>query len=121
MILKKIMRTALIGLALIGCRSESGQVALKVETTNKAYDFEAHYPLSKTREIQEYLADYLKKEEVRGELDVWCSFGSYGRFKLVSKPGYVRIHFNKREQTKEAAQRLMGLAEGIKERINPPK
>lgn len=98
--------------------NESNQ-SITVNVDEKGYAFNAEYPQHKTNRVVTYIEKSLKQDEffesTEGIKEENVTLSDSSKFHITSKPGYLKISFDQRNNSKISYQKLVKLCMGIKE------
>lgn len=117
-----IVLAAALALLLAGCHRHHHNTSFSVSENGSIYQINASFNPSKTRRLQHYLDQRLGESSnvsfENTEMDATITLNDETRFYFKSHPGYLKIKFNKRENSEEAYYRMKGMCEGIKDAIH---
>lgn len=104
-----------------GCGMNEGSQSITVKVDEKGYAFNAAYPKHKTNKIVTYIEKSLKQdhffESTEGVKDEKVTLSDSSRFYITSESGFLKINFNKRDNSEASYQKLVKLCMGIKEEL----
>ncbi|RZL50523.1 MAG: hypothetical protein EOP00_04030 [Pedobacter sp.] len=104
-----------------GCEMNAHNQSIAVQITDGGYSFKAEYPKNKTNEVVTYIEENIKEEvffsNAEGKKDENVTLTDRSKFHITSEPGFIKINFNKRDNTESSYQKMVKLCMGIKEII----
>jgi hypothetical protein len=117
-----IVLAAALALLIAGCRHHHHNTSFSVSETGNVYQINASFNPNKTKSLQHYLNQRFGESSnvsfVNTEMDATITLDDETRFHIKSHPGYLKIRFNKHENSEEAYEKMRGMCEGIKEAIH---
>ena len=119
-IIKPILAICLLFISFAGSHYAfaQGDTSVKIDESDKHYNFEAKYDNGKTRKVQEYMTESLSSTGFKftnAQLDAKLSLTGGINFYIKSHDGELVLKFDKRKNSKEDAARFKKMCEGIKD------
>lgn len=116
-----IVLAAALALLLASCHRHHGS-SLQIRENGSIYQLSTSYHPSRTKKLQHYLDNCLGESSnvsfVNTAMDATITLDDETRFYIKSYPGYLKIRFNKHENSYEAYEKMRSVYEGIKETIH---
>lgn len=104
-----------------GCEMNAHNQSITIRNNEESYSFKAEYPKHKTTEVMNYIKKSFKQDDffnnVEGKKDEDVILLDSSKFHLTSEPGYLKINFNKRNNSETSYQKMVELCMGIKEEL----
>jgi len=104
---------------LSSCRHHHN-TSISVKENGDVFQLSASFSPSKTRKLQHYMDSRLDSDVSfeNTEMDAVVTLDDETKFYMKSYPGFVKIRFNKNENSVESYEKMRGLCEGIKEVVH---
>ncbi len=119
--MKSVILLSALLLMLSSChRHRHYNTSISISESSNVFQLNASFNPSKTRKLQDYIDSHLESNVsfVNTEMDAVVTLDDETRFYMRSYPGFVRIRFNKKENSEESYEKIRGLCEGIKEVVH---
>lgn len=108
----------LICVFLMSCLHNDHDINIAYNEDDHYYSMNAHFPRSKTRDVDEYMDDRIGRASnmsfVNSRIDGAIALDDHTKFYVKKSPGILEIKLNKDENTDEAYHEIKLMCQGIK-------
>ena len=114
--MKKVIYTILLLVIAVtlGCKSNDSNLSIRVKDTETEYTYNAVYPVSKTDELEKYIARELKNElRMDQNIDTKVSLLKGEEFRMKATEGALQIQLDKRNSSMTGFIKLKKFTDGI--------
>lgn len=114
--MKKVIYTIvlLVITVTLGCKSNDSNLSIRVKDTETEYTYNAVYPVSKTDELEKYIARELKNElPMDQNIDTKVSLLKGEEFRMKATEGALQIQLDKRNSSITGFIKLKKFTDGI--------
>lgn len=119
--MKKII-FAIAFLAIIltfGCENNDSNLSIRVKENETTYTYDAVYPVSKTEQLEKYIARELKNElPMDQNVDATVSLVNGERFEIKATEGVLQVQFDKRNSSVTGFIKMKKFTDGIGELLS---
>ena len=109
------------GIAFSSCFHDHGNISISVNDDEDVYRMRASFDKERTRSVQRIINAHLKNQHslsfVHGVVDRDVTLDDGTNFHIKTKPGRLKISFDKDENSQESCERLMEMCDEIKDVI----
>lgn len=104
-----------------GCNLNADKQSISVNIDEEGYAFNAEYPKHKTNQVVNFIENSLKQNDffsnAEGIKDENVKLPDSSKFYIKAEPGFIKINFDKRNNSETSYQKLVKLCMGIKEEL----
>lgn len=101
----------------IACKSNRTSQSITIKNSVKVYSLEADYPERKTNQLFRFIENTLNNHQLFGQVTekefTEIVLPDETKFKLAYQPGYIKIQFNKDENSEASYRKMKSLYSGI--------